>query len=159
MAVPETFYRAAERRIEWLTLALGIGGAAFAALHWEWHAGAGVALGALLMWLNFRWLKQGVGALVALSTAQAGSEHARVPTMVYVKFFGRFALLLLVVYGILSRSILPLAPVLIGLFALVAAVMIEVLFELVRGGRDAESHNRPGPPGISSADDRVNSRG
>ncbi len=139
MADPDSFYRAAERRIEWLTLALGAAGAVFAALRWDWRAGAGVALGALLTWLNFRWLKQGVGALVTVSTVQAGSEHARVPRSVYLKFFGRFALLLLVVYVILSRSLLPVAAVLGGLFAVVAAVMLELLFELVRGKRGTET--------------------
>ncbi len=139
MADPDSFYRAAERRIEWLTLALGAAGAVFAALRWDWRAGAGVALGALLTWLNFRWLKQGVGALVTVSTVQAGSEHVRVPRSVYLKFFGRFALLLLVVYVILSRSLLPVAAVLGGLFAVVAAVMLELLFELVRGRRGTET--------------------
>jgi len=57
-----------------------------------------------------------------------------------VKFFGRFALLLLVVYVILSRSLLPVAAVVAGMFALVAAVMIELLLELARGGRGSETH-------------------
>ena len=140
MAEPDSFYLAAEWRIEWLTLALGFAGALFAAFRWGWGPGAGVALGAALMWLNFRWLKQGVGALVTVSTAQAGSEKARVPWTVYLKFFGRFALLLLVVYVILSRSLLPVAAVLGGLFAVVAAVMIELIFELARCRRGTETH-------------------
>jgi hypothetical protein len=140
MTDSDSFYWTAELRIEWLTLALGSAGALFAAAMWDWRAGTGVALGALLTWLNFRWLKQGVGALVRLSTAQAGSEHARVPASVYLKFFGRFALLLLVVYVILSRSLLPMAAVVGGLFAVVAAVMIEVLFELISGKRGTEKH-------------------
>ena len=139
MADPDSFYGAAERRIEWLTLALGVAGAVFAAARWGWRHGAGVGVGTLLTWLNFRWLKQGVGALVTVSTAQAGSEQARVPRSVYVKFLGRFALLLLVVYVILSRSLLPVAAVMAGLFALVAAVMIELLFELARGRRRTET--------------------
>ena len=140
MAEADSFYKSAERRIEWLTLALGIIGAAFAYVRWEWHAAAGVALGALLTWINFRWLKQGVAALVAVSTAQAGSEHARVPVSVYVKFFGRLALLLGVVYVILSRSIFPAAAVLAGLFSLVGAVLLEVIFELLRGMRGTQTH-------------------
>ena len=59
---------------------------------------------------------------------------------VYAKFFGRFALLLVVVYVILSRSWLPVAAVLGGLFAVVAAVMIELMWELVRGKRGTETH-------------------
>jgi ATP synthase I chain len=139
MADRDTFYEAAERRIEWLTLALGVAAAVFAAVRWGWRPGAGVAVGATLTWLNFRWLKQGVSALVAVSTAQAGSEQSRVPKMVYLKFLGRFALLLLVVYVILSRSLLPVAAVLGGLFAVVAAVMIELIFELAHGRRGTES--------------------
>lgn len=140
MADPDSIYLAAEHRIEWMTFAFGLAGALFVLLRWGWRPGAGVALGAALAWLNFRWLKQGVTALVKLSTAQAGSEHARVPPSVYVKFFGRFALLLVVVYVILSRSLLPVAAVLGGLFAVVAAVMIELMWELVRGTRGTETH-------------------
>jgi ATP synthase I chain len=136
----DSFYRAAERRVEWLTLALGIGGAVLAAIYWGWRAGAGVALGASLTWINFRWLKQGVGTLVEVSTVQTGSQQARVSRMTYVKFFGRFALLLLGLYVILSRSLLPVAAVLAGLFAAVAAVMLELLFELSGRRRGTETH-------------------
>ncbi len=140
MAEPDSFYRAAERRIEWLTLGLGLAGALFAGAKWGWRPGAGVAVGAILTWLNFRLLKQGVAALVKISTTQAGSEQARVPLSVYVQFFGGFALLLVVVYVILSRSLLPMVAVLSGLFAVVAAIMIEVLFQLVSGKRGTETH-------------------
>jgi len=140
MAESASTYVAAEQRIEWMTVVLGLAGAAFVFLRWGWRPGAGVALGAALAWLNFRWLKQGVTALVKLSTAQANSEHARVPLVVYAKFFGRFALLLLIVYVILSRSWLPVAAVLGGLFAVVAAVMIELMWELVRGRRGTQTN-------------------
>jgi hypothetical protein len=140
MTENDSNYAAAEHRIEWMTLGLGVAGALFVLARWGWRPGAGVALGAALAWLNFRWLKQGVVALVRLSTAQAGSEHVRVPMSVYVKFFGRFALLLVVVYVILSRSWLPVAAVLGGLFAVIAAVMIELMWELVRGGHGTETH-------------------
>jgi ATP synthase I chain len=141
MAEPDSIYGAAERRIEWFTLALGIAAAVFASMKWGWRSGAGVALGTALTWLNFRLLKQAVGVLVRVSTAQAGSEHARVPLGVYLKFFAGFALLLVVVYVILSRSLLPMAAVLGGLFAVVVAIMVELLFELVSGERGAKTHS------------------
>jgi hypothetical protein len=140
MAAPDSFYRAAERRIEWLTLVLGLSAAAFAAARWGWLWGAGVLCGAALTWINFHWLKQGVDTLVAVSTALEGPEQARVPKRVYVKFFSRFALLLIVVYVILSRSWLPVAAVLAGLFVVVGAVLAELIFELSRGGRKTETH-------------------
>jgi hypothetical protein len=140
MAEPNSIYLDAEHRIEWMTLAFGLAAALFVLLRWGWRPAAGVALGAALAWLNFRWLKQGVAALVKLSTAQAGSEHARVPVSVYAKFFGRFALLLVVVYVILSHSLLPVAAVFGGLFAVVAAVIMELMWELVRGRHGTETH-------------------
>ena len=140
MTEPDSLYIAAEHRIEWMTLAFGVVGGAFVFLRWGWRPGAGVALGAALAWLNFRWLKQGVTALIRVSTAQAGSDRARVPLGVYAKFFGRFALLLVVVYVILSRSLLPVAAVLAGLFAVVAAVLIELMWELMGGGHGTETH-------------------
>jgi hypothetical protein len=126
MAEAESFYATAERRVERLTAIIGV-------------AGAVLALGAGLTWLNFRWLKAGVSALVQASVAQAGAEHARIPRSVYVKFFARYALLLAVVYVILSRSVLPLAALIGGLFAAVAAVVAEVVWELVTGKLGAES--------------------
>ena len=140
MSKPDSIYVAAEHRIEWLTAALGLAAALLVLVRWGWRPGAGVALGGVLAWINFRWLKQGVNSLVRISTAQANSEHARVPISTYAKFFGRFALLLVVVYVILSRSRLPVAAVLGGLFAVVAAVMIELMWELLRGERGAETH-------------------
>ena len=57
----EAYYAAAERRIEYMTLGLGAAGAICAAVMWTPRAALGVAAGAVLAWLNFRWMKQGVG--------------------------------------------------------------------------------------------------
>src|SRR6266851_2168459 len=121
MAESESIYVAAEHRIEWMTLAFGLAGALFVLIRWGWRPGAGVALGAALAWLNFRWLKQGVTALVKISTAQADSEHARVPLSIYAKFFGPFVFLLWWVFFFLSRPLLLVAAVLGGLSGVVAA--------------------------------------
>jgi len=139
MAESDNFYAVAERRVEWLTAAIGLAGALVALARWGWLAGAGVTLGAGLTWINFRWLKLGVNALVSASVAQTGQPHVRIPRSVYVKFFGRYALLLAVVYVILSRSVLPLAALVGGLFAAVAAVLAEVIWELMTGKLGAES--------------------
>ncbi len=133
MAASEGFYQAAETRIERLTVGLGTAAALFAAIWWGSRAAAGVVLGAALAWVNFRWLKQGLAALAQLFTAKAGAQSVQVPRGIYVKFLGRFALLLAVVYVILSGTLFPAAAVLTGLFALVAAVLVELLYELLRG--------------------------
>ena len=140
MAESDNFYAAAERRVEWLTAAIGLAGMLVTLARWGWLAGAGVAVGAGLTWINFRWLKLGVSALVNASLAQSGEPRVRIPSSVYVKFFGRYALLLAVVYVILWRSVLPIAELVGGLFAAVAAVLAEVVWELMTGKLGAESH-------------------
>ena len=68
---------------------------------WGGRAAAGLAAGAVLSWVNYRWMKQGVDTLARLSTAQAGTQRAQVPASVYLKFLGRYALLIVAAYAIL----------------------------------------------------------
>lgn len=123
--------RRRDRRLEWLTLVLGFGAAAVVSLVVTRAAGAGVAIGTLLAWLNLRWLQQGVAAIVQLSVAQAGQPRPRVSVWVYVKLFGRYALIGLVLYVTVSRLMIPLLSVLGGLFALGAAAMVSGIYEVL----------------------------
>ncbi len=129
----DAFYVAAERRIEYLTIGAGLITAVVSLVVWGPKAAASLAAGAALSWLNFRWMKQGVTALVPLASAQAGAEKVRIPKKVYLKFLGRYALLLVVAYVILSRLRLPATFLIAGLFAVVAAVLLEMIFELFAG--------------------------
>lgn len=132
-----------QKRVEKLTLALGLIGTAFAAARWGKWAGLGFATGAGLAWLNYRWLKQGVTTIVPrMPDAQTGGDEGRTRAVesetkpgraakiVFVKFFGRYVLLLAALYAILSYSLLPAAAFFSGLFVVVAAVLAELLYEL-----------------------------
>jgi hypothetical protein len=132
MAGDEEFYTAAERRIEWLIA--GIGAAATAAAWFVWGRGAaaGLAAGASLSWVNYRWMKQGVDTLARLSMAQVGTQRAQVPASVYLKFLGRYALLIVAAYVILRAFRPPLASLLAGFFSVVAAVLVEMVGQLFR---------------------------
>src|ERR1700733_10670809 len=119
MAGDEQFYRAGARRIEWLvggiggieSLIAGIEASAPSASWFVWGGmeAAGLAAGAILSWVNYRWMKQGVDTLARLSTAQAGTPRAQVPASVYLKFLGRYALLIVAAYAILRAFRPPLA--------------------------------------------------
>ena len=132
MAHNEQFYAAAERRIEYLTLGLGVAAGIAAGIRYGWRAGLGVILGSVLSWLNFRWMKQGVGALAHLSKAQAGSPQPRVPKSVYAKFIGRYALLIAAAYVILVYLKLPAISLLAGFGAVGIAALVEVVSQLFR---------------------------
>ena len=119
-----------ERRIAWLTLAMGgaAGGAALFLRHRVWAAG--LLVGAALAWLNFRWLRRGLDALVAASMAQAGREKPQVPLASYALAMLRYALIGLAVYVIFEYLHVPLASMVVGLCALGAAAIAASVYEI-----------------------------
>jgi hypothetical protein len=121
-----------ERRISRLTLLIGIlAGLIVAPLHDKlW--GAGLAIGATLAWLNFRWLKRGLDALVATSTAEAGSERAPVPLGTYLRMLFRYGLIAAAVYVIFVVLKVPLLSMVLGLCALGAATIAASVYEILR---------------------------
>lgn len=124
-----------ERRIAWLTLIFGLlaGVVAAALRNWLWTSG--LVIGAVLAWFNFRWLRQGLDALVVAATAQAGAEKPRVPIGAYFRALFRYALLALCVYVIFKLLKVPLASMIMGMCALAAAAIAASVYEVVRPGK------------------------
>lgn len=96
-------------------------------------AGVSLATGAALSLVNYRWLKDGVAAISQMAAVQSEKQQVRIPRIIYIKFFGRFVLLLAAVYVILTRSLLIAEWLLTGLFVVVAAVLAEMIYLLSRG--------------------------
>jgi small-conductance mechanosensitive channel len=92
--------------------------------------GAGLLIGAVLAWLNFRWLRRGMDALAAASAAQAGAEKPRVPLGAYFAAVFRYALIALLVYVIFKFLGVPLASMVVGMCALAAAAIAASVYEL-----------------------------
>jgi hypothetical protein len=126
--------KAIERRIERFILGLGIAIAAGAGIGWGIRAAEAVAIGTALCWLNFRWLRQGADGLIRLGMAQAGAETVHVPRSTHAKFLGRLVLLLIVAYVILAWLRLPAIAFLCGVVAVVPAILVELVYEVARGG-------------------------
>lgn len=120
-----------ERRISRLTLLIGAAGAVVTAVALGPAAGSGVAVGAGLAWLNFRWLRGGLDAMVQLSVRQAGAEKPRISRWVWAKFFLRYVLIGIVVYVMISRFEVPVGSLLGGLLALGAATLAHSLYEVL----------------------------
>jgi len=126
---PESlFYGRALARIQFLILFLSGAGVIAAAIYSGWRLAAGYVVGAAASYLNFRWLKQITNALGAAATGKPPS------TRVGVIFGLRYLLLGLGAYAILNFTTLSLAAALAGLFVPVAAVVLEILYELVYAG-------------------------
>jgi small-conductance mechanosensitive channel len=121
-----------ERRISGLTLLIGFVAGLLVALLRDPLWGAGLAIGAALAWLNFRWLKQGLNALMVTSTAQAGKEKPVVPISSYFGMVFRYGLIALAVYVIFEFLKVPLLSMVVGLCALGAATIAASVYEILR---------------------------
>ena len=112
-------------RISRLTIALTAVGAVLYFGIAGWRGGVGFLLGGAIAYLNFRWLKKTVYALG--ETAAGKPPRARVAV-----FLGlRYLILGLTAYAILRFSEISLTACLVGLFVPTAAVILEILFELI----------------------------
>jgi hypothetical protein len=121
-----------ERRIAWLTLFFGaVASVGAAVVHKPLWAG-GLMVGAVLGWFNFRWLRQGMNALVAASQAQAGVPQPRVPIGAYFRVLFRYALIAVTVYVIFELLKFPLASMVVGLCALGPAAIVASVYEIAR---------------------------
>jgi hypothetical protein len=124
--------RETERRIGWLTLLFGFAATAVVAvLRYKLWA-AGLAIGTVLGWLNFRWLRRAADALVAVSTAQEGREKPKVPLTTYLAALFRYGLLGLTVYVIFVYLHVPLGSMVLGFCALAAATIAASVWEILR---------------------------
>jgi hypothetical protein len=109
----------------------GVAAAGFVAafLAGGWRLAAGFLLGGLISALNYRWLKKVVGGL---GEQTEGQPPPRPRSAVFLGL--RYFLLGGVAYVILMFSTISLTGVLMGLFVPAAAVILEILFELVYAG-------------------------
>ena len=124
MDLDDAFYERALRRVgRFMGVAAGAGAVAAFALG-GWRAGAGFAAGAAASWLGFSWLHQAVEAL---------GPAARPPRKWVLALLAlRWALLGAggyVIVKVFGMNAIALAG---GLFVPVAAVLLEIVYELIR---------------------------
>ena len=118
------FYRSAVNRILRFMVWLSFGGTVIAALWRGWKWGAGFAVGAGIAWVNFHFLKRLTDAI--------GSSGGQPPRTRGAVFLGsRYLILGAIAYVILSFTSISTPAALTGLFVPLAAVFLEIVFELV----------------------------
>jgi small-conductance mechanosensitive channel len=131
-AIYDSTYCRTESRISQFTLLLGALAALPVAYFHAWRWGAGIFIGSALAWLNFRWLRQGLDALVEAAVAQAHKKKARVPLATYFKALFRYGLIALAVYVIFKYLNVPVLSMVLGLCALGAATIVVSVHSILR---------------------------
>ncbi len=119
-----------ERRIARLTLVVGLVAAAIAVSLRRNDWAVGLALGAVLGWLNFQWMRRSVRAISSASAAQADAENPKLPRWSHLVVGLRHALIGLAVYVIFIYLHAPLASLVLGLCALGAATIAASVWEI-----------------------------
>ncbi|MFB3777764.1 MAG: ATP synthase subunit I [Bryobacteraceae bacterium] len=123
MRTDEAYFDRALGRMQLSMAALGLGGAAFVFALYSWRHGLGYMAGALASLANFRWLHQ--------LTASLGPNGQRARRRVLLFLLLRYFLLGAGGYVIVKIFGLNLAAALVGLFVAVAAVIVEIIYELI----------------------------
>jgi hypothetical protein len=121
----EVLYEQAVRRIRRLMAALVVSGVAAGAGFRGWQAGLSFALGAAISWVSFNWLHAAVDAL--------DPNRSKAPRRVYVFVWLRYILLGGGGYAIVKIFGVNGIAALLGLFVPAAAVVAEIIYELVHG--------------------------
>ena len=122
------------RRISRLIPILAVAASAVLAARGHWAAGVGFLVGAVIAYVNFRWLKSTVNALAAAVTKDG--ERASRPSVVF-RFLTRFVLIAFAAYVIFVSYPVSFQGFLAGLFVPVLAIFVEagfVVFVSLRRG-------------------------
>jgi hypothetical protein len=125
-------YEGLMRRVGRAILLLGAIGSLAALWRLGWPLAAGMAVGTLAAWLNFRWLAQSVNAIGERIVHAGSREKGRAAV---VRGIGRIFLIAIVAYGIFSCSVRGLVGFLAGLAMPVLALMCEAAYEVLAARR------------------------
>jgi hypothetical protein len=140
----ESLLAGVEPRIFRITMMLGVAGTA---AFWLWRGAGwagGFAIGAALSGLSFYWMKSAVSRLSELAAAPAPSDNEGANPRprpgsggTVFRFVLRYALIGVIGYVIFRSSVLSLEAFFAGLFVGVAAVLVEIGYQVWLGFRRA----------------------
>ena len=130
------------RRLWKISLGLGIPACLAALILGGLDSGLGFLAGAVLSWINFRWLKQGVDRLLE-STRSAQPSPKRAVRAAIFKYFLRYALIGLSLYATFRFDILEVFGFFTGLLLVVAAVLVECVLQVIKGWNEDPCHGTP----------------
>ena len=128
----DPYYLGIERRLTLLSLYLGLAATAAFLMLGKVNLACSFVIGAILSYLNFNWMKQGVDRLFSADLIQAAPAR-RSNRKIIFKYFLRYVLIGTVLYAIVRVKFLDLKAAFFGLFLFVAAILFECIHQVIKG--------------------------
>ena len=128
-----------DRRLWKISVGLGVPACLATLILGGLDSGLGFLAGAVLSWINFRWLKQGVDRLLE-STRQTQPLPRRTVRAAIFKYFLRYALIGLSLYATFRVDVLEVFGFFSGLLLVVGAVLVECVLQVIKGWEEDPCH-------------------
>jgi hypothetical protein len=122
----DDFYAHAIERVQRIMIVISIALLATAQVYFGWRIAIGVALGNVISYVNFHWLKRVVAGVADLAAQSATAVSAR---SIVMRFLVRYFLMALLGFAILTVSRESLYGFFAGLLVTVAALLCEAVYE------------------------------
>ncbi len=128
----DPYYATVENRLTRIGMLLGGLTLVVGALFVSWKFVMSFLLGAVISYLNFCWMKQGVDRLIGSFGVEANPVLRRPGRAVIFKYFLRYALIGGTLYAIFRFQFFEARGAILGLLLFVAAVLFECLHLVIK---------------------------
>lgn len=128
----DPYYATVENRLTRNGMVLGGLTLVVGALFVSWKFVASFLVGAVISYLNFCWMKQGVDRLIGSFANEAGPSPRPSGKRVIFKYFLRYALIGGTLYAIFRFQFFEARGAILGLLLFVAAVLFECLHLVIK---------------------------
>jgi len=122
----DDFYAHAIERVQRIMIVISIALLVTAQIYFGWRITLGVALGSVISYVNFHWLKKVVAGVADLAAQTATAASAR---SIVVRFLVRYFLMALLGFVILTFSPQSVYGFFAGLLVTAAALLVEAAYE------------------------------
>jgi ATP synthase I chain len=128
----DPYYAAVELRLTRIGVVLGGLTLIVGALFVSWKFVVSFLVGAVISYLNFCWMKQGVDRLIGSFSSEVGPSPRPSGRRVIFKYFLRYALIGGTLYAIFRFQFFEARGAIMGLLLFVAAVLFECLHLVIK---------------------------
>ena len=128
----DPYYATVENRLTRIGMVLGGSTLVVGALFVSWKFVVSFLVGALISYLNFCWMKQGVDRLIGSFGSEVSPSPRPSGKRVILKYFLRYALIGGTLYAIFRFQFFEARGAILGLLLFVAAVLFECLHLVIK---------------------------